>query len=51
MGRTLVFRLNHRENSLVFGSTLLAASDEVDGGARLESPQTGVLRGQVSPSF
>ena len=50
-GRTLVFRLNHREESIQFGSTLLVASDEdADGGGKLASPQTGVLRGQVRMS-
>jgi len=47
-GRTLVFRLNHRDRSLVFSSTLLVASDDTDGGARLSAPQTGVLRGQLT---
>eukprot|EP00037_Helgoeca_nana_P001577 m.27848 g.27848 ORF g.27848 m.27848 type:complete len:1081 (+) comp11962_c0_seq1:89-3331(+) len=47
-GRTLVFRLNHRDQSLVFSSTLLVASDDTDGGARLSAPQTGVLRGQLT---
>lgn len=47
-GRTLVFRLNHRDRSIVFSSTLLVASDDTDGGAKLAAPQTGVLRGQLT---
>lgn len=46
--RIIVFRLNHREQSLVFGSTLLVASEEHDQGPRLQSLQSEMLRGQLT---